>query len=210
MVAQRREGLIVEAVHDEVVVFSPERAEATALNQSAALVFERCDGEHTVDSIRQALADAGLDPATDDAVWLALDELAEAGLIELLIPPVAHLSRREMLTQYGIGAAALAALPVVESIRAPSPSAAGSPGSQVPNPTTTTTTTTTTVATPAPTASPTPAPTAAPTPAPTASPTTPAPTPRPTPSPSTNPPTPAPSTPAPTPSPSTPAPTTFE
>ena len=32
MVALRREGLVVEAVHDEVLVFNPGRSEATALN----------------------------------------------------------------------------------------------------------------------------------------------------------------------------------
>lgn len=203
MVAKRRDGLVVESVHDEVLVVNPGRSEATALNASAAMVFELCDGEHTIEGMIEALDAAGLGPASTDTVWLALDELADADLIELQVPRAGHLGRRELLKLYGAGAASLAALPVVETIGTPSPDTAGSPGGVAPA------APSTTVATPAPTSAPTPAPTSAPTGAPTAAPTdaptaapteapTTAPTPRPTPAPtdpplngvpSTNPPT---------------------
>lgn len=133
MVAQRRSGLSIEPVLDEVVVFNPATNSATALNSSAALIFGLCDGEHTVEDMHDALVAAGLDDTGDDAVWLALDELAEAGLVDLLVPPAKHLSRREILMKYSLGAAALVALPVVESITAPSVAAAASN----PSPTTT-------------------------------------------------------------------------
>ena len=192
MVAIRREGLVVEAVHDEVLVFNPGRSEATALNQSAARVFELCDGTNSVESMKDALAGAGLGPSSDDAVWLALSELSDAGLIDIQVPRPSHLGRRELIKQFGVSAAALSALPVVESLRAPSPDTQGSGGvSPTSSPTTTTSTTTTTVATPAPA---TPAPT---TPNETPAPSTPAPT---TPSPTavpSAPPTPAPTNPAP-------------
>ena len=194
MVAKQRDGLVVESVHDEVLVLNPDRSEATALNASAALVFELCDGDHTIESIKEALDAAGLGPASDDTVWLALDELAEADLIELMIPRAGHLGRRELLKLYGAGAASLAALPIVETIGTPSPDSAGSGG--------------VTPSTPAPTPAPTVGP--APTPAPTGPPSTPAPTvgPPSTPAPTVGPPTPAPTTPAPTFTPPTPAPTT--
>lgn len=179
MVAKQRDGLVVETFDDEVLVLNPTDGVATALNPSAALVFRLCDGEHSIESIRAILDAAGFGPSSDDAVWLALDELADAGLIELLTPSAPHLSRRELLKVYGMGAAALASLPVVETIRIPTAELAGS-GS-----------------TPSPTAAPTVAPTVAPTPAPTS--TTAAPTPSPT--------TPAPTTPAPTPAPTIAAPT---
>ncbi|MDG1265850.1 MAG: PqqD family protein, partial [Ilumatobacter sp.] len=121
MVALRREGLVVEAVHDEVLVFNPGRSEATALNQSAARVFELCDGTHSVDAMRTVLEAEGLGPSSDDAVWLALSELAEAGLIDIQVLRPSHLGRRDLIKQFGVGAAALSALPVVESIRAPAP-----------------------------------------------------------------------------------------
>ncbi|MEO0493049.1 MAG: PqqD family protein [Actinomycetota bacterium] len=194
MAATRREGLIVQEVHDEVLVFHPERNEASALNQSAAIVFELCDGEHDVDEMRAALDDAGFGPASVDAVWLALDELAAADLIDLTIPPVEHMGRRELLKNLGVGAAAAAiALPVVETIGAPSASAQGSRPSTTVAPTTAATTIVPTTAattivpttlapTSAPTTAPTAAPTTVPTPFPTVTPTT-APTTAPTPSP---------------------------
>lgn len=196
MVAKQRDGLVVESVHDEVLVLNPDRGEATALNASAALVFELCDGDHTIDSIKEALDAAGLGPASDDTVWLALDELADADLIELLVPKAGHLGRRELLKLYGAGAASLAALPIVETIGTPSPDTAGSgvaPATPAPTPAPTAPPTSTTIATPAPTnqSPPTPAPTPAPTnqspptPAPTSPvPPTPAPTPYPAPTPS--------------------------
>ena len=173
MVALRREGLVVEAVHDEVLVFNPGRSEATALNQSAARVFELCDGTNSVESMKAALEAVGLGPSSDDAVWLALSELADAGLIDIQVPRPSHLGRRELIKQFGVSAAALSALPVVESIRAPSPEIQGSgsgtnddlnltPAEPTPSPTapasattTTSTTTTTTEPTSAPAVVPT-------------------------------------------------------
>jgi len=193
MTANQRDGLTVQEVHDELLVFHPDRNEASALNRSAALVFHLCDGEHDVDSMRQALDVAGLGPASDDTVWLALDELADADLIVLNVTPPDHLGRRELLKKLGAGAAAAAViLPVVETIGAPPASAQGS------SPTTTVAPTT------APTPSTTAAPTAVPstTAAPTAVPsTTAAPTVTPTPVNGTVTPTPAPGTVAPTASP---------
>ena len=174
MVATRRDGLLVQTVHDEVLVFNPQRNEASALNRSAALVFDLCDGTHDVDEMRRALDEAGLGPASDDAVWLALTELAEAGLVDLNVAPGEHLGRRELLKKLGVGAAAAAAiLPVVETIGAPSAAAQGSgPSTSVSptatfRPTATISPTGTFRPTPSPTAFPTPSPTTAPTPSPT-------------------------------------------
>jgi hypothetical protein len=175
MAALRREGLLVEAVHDEVLVFNPGRSEATALNQSAAQVFELCDGTNSVESMKAALEAAGLGPSSNDAVWLALSELADAGLIDIQVPRPSHLGRRELIKQFGVSAAALSALPVVESLRAPSPDTQGSGGvspASDSTPTTTTTSTTTTQPTSAPSVPPAPSPsTPTPAPAPSVSPT---------------------------------------
>ena len=51
MVAKRRERLQIEAVLDEIVVFNHDTSEATALNQTATIVFNLCDGEHDVTAI---------------------------------------------------------------------------------------------------------------------------------------------------------------
>lgn len=169
MAATRKDGLLVQTVHDEVLVFNPRRNEASALNRSAAVVFDLCDGTHDVDEMRRALDEAGLGPASDDAVWLALTELADADLVHLNVAPGEHLGRRELLKKLGVGAAAAAAiLPVVETIGAPSAAAQGSGPSTSVSPTATfrPTAIPTMAPTPAPTTIPTMAPTMAPTPAP--------------------------------------------
>jgi len=172
MTANQRDGLTVQEVHDELLVFHPDRNEASALNRSAALVFQLCDGEHDVDSMRQALDASGLGPASDDAVWLALDELADADLIVLNVTPPEHLGRRELLKKLGAGAAAAAIiLPVVETIGAPPASAQGSSYTTTVAPTTVPSTTAAPTAVPSTTAAPTVTPTPAngtvtPTPAP--------------------------------------------
>jgi len=134
MVALRRDDLLVESVNDELLVFNPRRSEATALNRSAALVFELCDGSNTIASIRAALDAAGLAPSSDDAVWLALSDLAEADLVELQLSPPTFKGRRELIKMFGLGAGALAALPVVETIKAPAAGVQGSVPGATPAP----------------------------------------------------------------------------
>ena len=135
VVALRRDDLLVESVNDELLVFNPQRSEATALNRSAAVVFELCDGNNSVASMKAALEAAGLGPSSDDAVWLALSDLADADLVELLVSPPSFKGRRELIKQFGVGAAALVALPVVETIRAPGAAAQGSSPFPTPAPT---------------------------------------------------------------------------
>ena len=127
MVARKRERLLVREVLDEMLVFNEDTSEANALNRPAAVVFELCDGETNIATMRTALDRAGLGPATDEAVWLALRDLDEAGLIDLDDEPPANTTRRHLLKMLGVGAAATAVvLPVVETILAPPAAAAGS------------------------------------------------------------------------------------
>lgn len=192
---QRVDGLFVEEVGVEYLVYRTESDEAAALNPAAAAVFDLCDGTRDVDEIVAALV-ASDRPLDRDTVLLGLAELAEAGLIDDA-PAEPRMSRREMLMKLGAGTAAAAAIPVVELVVAPSMAAAQSPApspAPVPAPAP--------LPSPEPTPSPTPRPTPSPSPGPTPSPSpqpTPSPSPQPTPSPTPEP-TPQP-TPSPTPSP---------
>jgi len=64
------------------------------VSHDAETVLDRVDGIRTVSDIAASLG------RTDDVVWRALDELAEAGLIAPLAPPAgtAPLRRRQLLT----------------------------------------------------------------------------------------------------------------
>jgi hypothetical protein len=127
--ARASENLTVEPVADELLVFEPRSRRAHRLNRAAALVFLRCDGRSTVDEIADALRAAGL-PASREVVELAVAELAQAGLVEPALDwsRVRFRSRRTLLKQLGLLTGAALALPIVQSIVAPSVAAAASCG----------------------------------------------------------------------------------
>jgi len=115
----RKEGLVIQRLADEVLVYDQERFKAHCLNRTAALVWKHCDGRKTAGAIAQALEkDAGT-PVGEDLVWLALDQLAKSRLLTERTIPVSGtgISRREVIRRVGIAAAI--ALPVVTSIVAP-------------------------------------------------------------------------------------------
>jgi outer membrane biosynthesis protein TonB len=190
-VPQRVSGVLIEVAGDEWVAYVQSSNTAHALNASAGALFNAIDGVRSVEALA-SLLDVDL-----DVVDLGLGELVEAGLV-VVEGEVGRSSRRELLRKIGIGTAAAAALPVVETIVAPSRAAASSLPPRTPRPTD--------FPTPGPTPSPQhfPAPSPRPTPQPSPAPHAyPAPSPKPTPQPSPAPspqPTPQPS-PAPSPQP---------
>lgn len=117
----RKNGLVIQALADEVLVYDRDRNRAHCLNQTAATVWEHCDGKTTPAEMAELMA-MGLDaPVAEQIVWLGLDQLRKATLLEepfkLSSSPVAAISRREAIRRVGLVAAA--ALPVVTSIIAP-------------------------------------------------------------------------------------------
>lgn len=139
--ATRVDDLIVERCGSELVVFAPVAHEAHALNQTASLIFDLCDGVTTPAQMVAALHDAGL-PADTAIVNLALAELAESSLVVLDDRPrELGVSRRAVIRRLGLSATAIAMLPVVDTILV-QPAAA-----QTSTPGTTTTTSTTTFTT---------------------------------------------------------------
>lgn len=120
----KKDGLIVERVSGEFVLYDESSNVAAALNASAAAVLELCDGSRDVDAIVAALAESDT-PLGADEVMLALSELVEIGVVDHL-PARPVPSRRDMLKKMGTAAAVVAALPWVESIVAPTMAAAAS------------------------------------------------------------------------------------
>jgi Coenzyme PQQ synthesis protein D (PqqD) len=116
----RQEGLVVQQLEDEVLVYDNERFKAHCLNRTAALVWQHCDGKKTTRDIALALEKEAGSPVGEDMVWLALGQLGKSRLLtERVIAPAgkAGISRREVIRRVGIAAAV--ALPVVTSIVAP-------------------------------------------------------------------------------------------
>ena len=124
----RNNGLVIQEMPDEVLVYDLDSNKAHCLNETAAFVWKSCDGSNSVaDIVREFEANAG-GRVSEDFVWLAIDQLQENGLMEAGTESrFAGQSRREVLKK--IGFASMVALPVIASLVTPqSALAAGSCG----------------------------------------------------------------------------------
>ncbi len=121
----RIEGLVIQELPDEVLVYDRQRDKAHCLNQTAALVWKYCDGKTTVTSIAKRLERELKTGVDEKIVWYALDQLNKDHLlVEDFAPPalLAGMSRRQMVRVLGV--AAVVAVPLVTSIVAPTPAQA--------------------------------------------------------------------------------------
>ncbi len=124
----RSDGLIIELLGDEFVIYDEERDKAHALNPTAASVFRHADGQRDVDELCEAVAEDLGKPAPKELVLRGLAQLAERGLLEPSPErswATRPLSRKEMIAGVGAaGVAAVVAIPAVRSIVAPTPAQA--------------------------------------------------------------------------------------
>ncbi len=126
--ARRRDLLVRDLVDGEVVVYDLESHEAHSLNPSVAAVWRLCDGQRGAADIAAAASTELGQPMTRELVELALAQLSEATLLEELPDAVVMelaVSRREALGHIGKGALVAALVPVITTILAPTPAAAG-------------------------------------------------------------------------------------
>lgn len=116
----RKEGLVIQRVEEEVLVYDQDRHKAHCLNQTAAAVWKHCDGKTTVDEISRLLEKQLGIPVEKNVLEFGLDQLEKA---QLLVAPMSRasngkaISRREVMRRIGVSAAV--ALPLVTSIIAP-------------------------------------------------------------------------------------------
>ena len=114
----RQNGLVVQEMPDEVLVYDLDSNKAHCLNQSAALIWKSCDGTNSVGDIVRQFESNGSGKVTEDFVWLAIDQLNENGLLAGDVASrFAGQSRRQVLKT--IGLASMVALPVIASLVAP-------------------------------------------------------------------------------------------
>ena len=124
----RDEGLLVEHVGDETVVFDADTKEAHCLSPLAAAVFNHCDGRTSVDELA-GLASERLGEQVDaERVMDALAQLEERDLMEPRAPSEIGHTRRTMFRKTAVVGGAIAATPLITSILAPASYAATTPG----------------------------------------------------------------------------------
>ncbi len=120
----RKQGLVIQELPDEVLVYDLDRDRAHCLNATAAFVWQRCDGKNTTAQIARTLGQQFDCTVDEKIVWLALDQLGKNHLLDRQpAPPPAFvgMNRRAMVRAFSL--AVFFAVPVVTSIVAPTPAA---------------------------------------------------------------------------------------
>ena len=115
----RRNGLLVQDLAEEVLVYDTERHKAHCLNPMAAAVWRQCDGRTGVAGIARRLQQELSTPVDGAVVWSAIAQLSRARLLTGEVQrssEEAGLSRRELMLMLG---AAAASVPLVTTITAP-------------------------------------------------------------------------------------------
>jgi hypothetical protein len=125
----RSEGLIVESLEHELLVYDTERDRAHSLNAVAAAVWELSDGRRDAGLLAEGAAAKLGEAVSEEAVWRALSQLDERGLLDGELPrriSGPEYSRRQAVRRMGvIGASAAFAAPLVKSIVVPTVAQAG-------------------------------------------------------------------------------------
>ena len=117
----RAGGLLTEQVGDEIVVYDTESKDVHCLSPLAAAVFEQCDGRTDHAAIAESAGVRLGRPVTKDEVSAAIAQLEERSLLER--PPVllqqGGVSRRDLAKKTAKLGAAVASVPLITSIVAP-------------------------------------------------------------------------------------------
>ncbi len=114
----RQNGLVIQEMPDEILVFDLETNKAHCLNQTAAFVWKSCDGMNSVSEIARLFGNQSGKPVPEDLVWLAIDQLNDNNLLaEPVKADFNRQTRREVIKK--IGLAAVIAIPLVSSFAAP-------------------------------------------------------------------------------------------
>lgn len=119
----RTDGIAVQELGDELLVFDDATMTAHNLNGAAALVWRACDGSTTISDMVARLAREAGTPEDPEVVLFALRQLLDGGLLEpgVSLPTGGVTSRRQLLKLLG---AAAVAIPTVTSMVVPAAAAA--------------------------------------------------------------------------------------
>ena len=121
----RDEGLLIEHVADEVVVYDSDSKEAHCLSPLPAVVFTHCDGHRTVETLAEIASVKLGEDVSVDRVKDALNQLEERDLLAAA-PSLGGLSRRQMLRKSAVVGGVVTAAPLISSVFAPAALAANS------------------------------------------------------------------------------------
>jgi len=127
----RTTELIVKELPDEVLIYDLKSNNAHCLNETAAFVWNHCDGQTTANEIAKLMERKWRTPVREEVIWFTLNKLSRADLMqEQITLPDAQIgmSRRSAVRRLAIGS--LLTVPVVMSVVAPTAMAGASIPSQ--------------------------------------------------------------------------------
>lgn len=110
----RNANIVVQGLGKEVLVYDLSSHKAYNLNETAAVIYQACDGQTTFEDLKRR------HKFTDGLIYLALDGLRDDHLLETnasFASPFAGVSRRDAIKK--VGMASLIALPLISSLTAP-------------------------------------------------------------------------------------------
>lgn len=115
----RKQGLVVQEMPEEVLIYDLDTNKAHCLNNTAAFVWKSCNGNNSVADIAKMFESDMGKPVEEDLVWLAIEQLNDKNLLSGDLTPTFKKgqSRRDVIKK--IGFASMIALPIVASLAAP-------------------------------------------------------------------------------------------
>lgn len=114
----RKDGLVIQELPDEILVYDLNTSKAYCLNETAAFVWRRCDGETGIADFADMLEKESGKAVPEDVVLLAIDQLSDKGLLEGKLESAFNgQTRRQVIKKIGVAAAV--AVPFIASIAAP-------------------------------------------------------------------------------------------
>ncbi len=118
----RKTDLITRQIPGELLVYDLKRHKAICLNETAAIVWRRCDGRRMVSDLAAELEEHYQTPVDELVVWLALEQLDRACLLR---SNTRRRAQREISRRGLVRAGVIAAVvPIVTMIVAPTPQSA--------------------------------------------------------------------------------------
>jgi hypothetical protein len=112
----RKDGLRVREVGRQFAVFDEQAERLHILNETVAIVWRHCDGAHSTHELTRILARETSSAVNEDAIFAALEQLAEADLLEAVPEAASATMSRRQLLHGAAGLAVGAAVPTVISL----------------------------------------------------------------------------------------------
>lgn len=115
----RQNEIVVQEVDNDLLIYDLKIDKVFSLNETTAFVWNNLDGASDTKFIAAKLTEQFKEEATEDFVFLAIEELRKANLLEKANAPKAmsRIARREALKRVGL--ASLIVLPIITSLTAP-------------------------------------------------------------------------------------------